>query len=71
MYLCVLCGPENKQRLFQYTASADASVKSNEKLLPATITFSCTSVRVELFDPLWKNYREILQSGVLEYVKKN
>ena len=37
VYLCFLCGSENKKRSLHYTASAEAFVESNTKLLPATI----------------------------------
>jgi len=69
VYLCVLCGHQNKQRLFHYTASADAFVEPNAKLLPAAINLF-VSVRVQLFDSLRTDYRETLESAVLKSVEK-
>ena len=39
MYLCVLCGSENKQRLFPYTTLTDWFLDESEKFHKANISF--------------------------------
>jgi hypothetical protein len=39
LYLCVLCGSENKQRLFPYTALTDWTLGALAELLKAIISF--------------------------------
>jgi hypothetical protein len=44
VYLCVLCGSENKQRLFPYTALTDWFLSAFEKLRkPLCASFICQS----------------------------
>jgi hypothetical protein len=49
VYLCVLCGSENKQRLFYFTALTDWFLGAFAKLRNATVRFvvSCLSIRLE------------------------
>jgi hypothetical protein len=39
VYLCVLCGSQNKQRLFPYTALTDWILGALAKLRKATVSF--------------------------------
>ena len=60
VYLCVLCGSENKQRLFPYTALTDwvfyARTQNFGKQLLASL---CLSIRVEQLGSLWTDFHEI------------
>ena len=63
VYLCVLCGSQNKQRLFPYTALTDWILGAFEKLRKATISFVmsvCLSVRVDQLGSHRKNFHVIL-----------
>jgi hypothetical protein len=62
MYLCVLCGSENKQRLFNCTALTDWFLGAFAKLRKATISFVmsvCPSARMEPLGSHWTDFGEI------------
>jgi hypothetical protein len=65
VYLCVLCGSENKQRLFPYTTLTDWLLCVFAKLPKVSISFVkspsvCPSVRTEQFDSNCTNFHYIL-----------
>jgi hypothetical protein len=63
VYLCVLCGSENKQRLFPYTALTVWFLGSFPKLRKVTITFVMSviiSVRMEQLGSHWTDFHEVL-----------
>ena len=54
VYLCVLCGSQNKQRLFPYTALTDWFICSVAKLRKPTISF-VISVHTSVRPSSWNN----------------
>ena len=54
VYLCVLCGSENKQRLFPYTALTDWFITDGVCLLSGTDSISVIQVLNVIFKWSWK-----------------
>ena len=64
LYLCVLCGSQNKQRLFPYTTLTGWSLGAFAKLRRATIGFVMSvrprpCVRMEQLATCWMDFLEI------------
>ena len=71
VYLCVLCGSQNKQRLFHYTALTDWFLGAFVKLRKVTINFVMSvrpSVRMEQLSSNWADFHEILYLNIFRKI---